>query len=581
MFSKHYQSELQFLRGMGKEFAATYPSMAGLLAERGGDPDVERLLEGFAFLAARVHERLDDAVPELVHQLAEILAPQLVRSIPAATVIEFLPVAGGLRTRLTVPAGAELASVPVDGVSCRFRTSAPVELVPVALQDAVLDQAIGAAPCLRLTLQCAAPALPSVFQDEGIRFFIQGDLPLASTVLLWMARHLVEVRVKALTSGRELSLGPGAVQLPGFGPELPLLPWPPLAPAAYRSLLEYFTLPQKFLFFDVRGLGAARPQAEERFELAFQFSRPPELPGRIGRDVFRVNCAPVVNLFAASGDPIRVEAPGEEHLVRAAGMDPRHVEVFSIDAVTGAPDPAGRRRDYPSFASFAHGRSGSPACYHRLRLQRSSIDDGIDAYLSVLTPRDGGPGPAEEVLSTELTCTNRSLAGRLRLGEVTVSTQTSPTVARFRNVLPVTYPARPPLGGDLQWRLLSHLAASRASLGRAGTLRRALELYNFPALADQSAGRANQLRIDGIRAVEAAQAHRLVRGALVAGGRMQVLLDEGHFAGPGDAFVFGGVLDAFLGAHAPMNTFVELALRLEPSLREYTWTPRSGTRPLL
>src|SRR5512140_2711483 len=102
MFSKHYQSELQFLRGMGKEFAAAYPSVAGLLAERGGDPDVERLLEGFAFLAARIRERLDDAVPELVHQLAEILVPQLVRPIPSATVVEFLPLAGALRTRLTV-----------------------------------------------------------------------------------------------------------------------------------------------------------------------------------------------------------------------------------------------------------------------------------------------------------------------------------------------------------------------------------------------------------------------------------------------------------------------------------------------
>jgi len=80
--------------------------------------------------------------------------------------------------------------------------------------------------------------------------------------------------------------------------------------------------------------------------------------------------------------------------------------------------------------------------------------------------------------------------------------------------------------------------------------------------------------------VEAAAARRLVRGAPVGGTRFAAVLDEAHFAGPGDAFLFASVLDAFLGAQAPVNTFVELAVRLEPSQREYTWTPRSGTRTL-
>src|SRR5512141_2299308 len=99
MFSKYYQSELAFLRGMGKEFAAAHPELAGLLAERGGDPDVERLLEGFAFLSARIRERLDDAVPELIHDLTEILLPHYLRPVPACTVVEFQPVAGALRAR--------------------------------------------------------------------------------------------------------------------------------------------------------------------------------------------------------------------------------------------------------------------------------------------------------------------------------------------------------------------------------------------------------------------------------------------------------------------------------------------------
>src|SRR5512141_2881929 len=99
MFSKYYQSELAFLRGMGKEFAAAHPNLAGLLAERGGDPDVERLLEGFAFLAARIRERLDDAVPEVIHDLTEVLLPHYLRPVPACSVLEILPNPGALRAR--------------------------------------------------------------------------------------------------------------------------------------------------------------------------------------------------------------------------------------------------------------------------------------------------------------------------------------------------------------------------------------------------------------------------------------------------------------------------------------------------
>src|SRR5512133_3510723 len=124
MFSRHYQGELAFLRAMGKEFAAPHPTIAGLLSERGGDPDVERLLEGFAFLTARTRERLEAGVPEIVHDLTEILAPQYRRPGPAASIVEFPPITGVLRARANVPAGTEIGSVPVDGISCRFRTSA-------------------------------------------------------------------------------------------------------------------------------------------------------------------------------------------------------------------------------------------------------------------------------------------------------------------------------------------------------------------------------------------------------------------------------------------------------------------------
>src|SRR4051812_22460459 len=201
MFSKYYQSELGYLRATGKDFALRNPSLAGLLAERGGDPDVERLLEGFAFLTARIRERIDDCVPEIVHDLTEMLLPHQLRPVPAASIVEFSPTPGALRARARVPRETELAATSYEGTGCRFRTSADVDLLPVTVQDVVLDQSVGSSPRIRVQLQAAQAALPAVFQPEGLRFFIQGEMPLASTLLLWVCRHLVGVQVRGLASG--------------------------------------------------------------------------------------------------------------------------------------------------------------------------------------------------------------------------------------------------------------------------------------------------------------------------------------------------------------------------------------------
>src|SRR5262245_30102481 len=135
MFNKYYQDELTYLRELGREFAGAYPAIAPLLAEKGGDPDVERLLEGFAFLTGKIRQKLDDELPEVIHSVAALLFPHYLRQIPAASIIEFTPLPNVVREKLTVARNAEVGSVPVDGTSCRFRTTQDVELLPLAIED--------------------------------------------------------------------------------------------------------------------------------------------------------------------------------------------------------------------------------------------------------------------------------------------------------------------------------------------------------------------------------------------------------------------------------------------------------------
>jgi type VI secretion system protein ImpG len=195
--------------------------------------------------------------------------------------------------------------------------------------------------------------------------------------------------------------------------------------------------------------------------------------------------------------------------------------------------------------------------------------------------RLGEGGMKPEVLSLEVMATNRLLPAQLKLGEISSSTSTSPTQATFRSIVAVSRPVRPPLGTELHWRIIAHLAANRVSLGNAEVLRGLLALYNVQGLTDQLAGRANTLRIEAVREARAAIARWLVLGAPVRGTRVELELDEAGFAGVGDAFLFGCAVDDLLAAQASLSSFAELAVRLQPTQREYTWSPRNGHRTLL
>ncbi len=578
MFSKYYQSELSYLREMGRAFAVANPSLAGLLAERGGDPDVERLLEGFAFLSAQIRERTENAVPEVIHGLVDLLLPHYLRPLPACSIVEFTPQPRALRGRLQVPRGTEIAAAPLEQTSCVFRTTADLDLLPLSLLDAAVEYPSAAAPVLRLLLQFGEQGRAELIRARRLRFFLHGEMPLSTTLFLWLFRHCRGVLLRDPASNApSVRLAPGVLRPLGLDPSEALFPWPAMAPRGFRLVQEFFTLPQKFLFFEVGGLEAV-PPAKDQLELRFEFDRPPPLPARVGREAIRLHCAPVINLFRCEGEPLRLEAPGQEHLVRAAGLNPLHMEIYSIDSVVGV--RAGGPRDvYQPFVDFRHADE-KRACY-RVRRAPSPINDGIDAYLALVTPRDVSPNLEPETLSLELTCTNRSLPSQLRIGDLSVPTATSPTIARFSNLLPVSKPARPPLGSELHWRLLSHLSLGHRSLAKPEALRALLSLYNFQIQGDYPMARANALRLDSIRGVQCTEARRFLQGAPVRGQRTVVELDEAGFAGPGDLFLFGWILDELFANNLTLNSFNELSVRFFPSRMEYGWPARSGSQPLL
>ncbi len=489
MFDRTYQEELAFLREMGREVAARRPGLCDALASPGADPDVERLLEGFAFVAARIRERADDAVPEAIEAIAEVVAPFALEPVPASTVVELTPRASLVPDRVAIARGASFGTRPIDGVRAELRSTTGAEVSPIVLTRAVLDDARADAPAIVLSVHAPRSALDGLHGGKPLRAFLHGPLPLTSTIACWIAQHLDSVTYR--TRAGEHVLGATATLV---DPDAePHLPWPDGAPDGARVLVETFYFPERHLFVDVGGLERV-PAAlrSESAELVLRFRRPPPLPERLPEDAFRLHCVPAINLFPCDAEPIAWEDDRADVPLRAAGLPGTGAEVFDVESVTGLREGARKRESYASFATFGHLRAQGG--FFALRRARSPLDGGIDTFL-----RLGGPRPrGRETLSISMRCTNRRLAAKLRAGDVCVPNGRSPGMASFTNLTGVGPSASAPVGDELLHRLVGLSRAGALSRLSPESLRAYASLFAVREESDVARARASAAHVDAI-----------------------------------------------------------------------------------
>lgn len=575
-FSHYYKSELAFIHELARGFAEANPATAGLLKERSSDPDVERLIEAFAFQAAGIRARMDSVMPDIVHGLAELLLPHYLRPLPAATIVEFAPNLRALRSRHRLPAGRALTTKPVEGTACRFRTCFDVDLLPLEISDATVDDGIAAKPVLRMTLRLSEAGKGALPECSRLRIFLHhGEPTLPATLMLWFARHLTGVTVQGGGGEAPVQLGKQAVELVGLSRALQVLPWPETAPSGFRLLFEYFTLPSRFHFIDLIGLDRVRGGGPD-ITVNFEFARPPSLPSAVKRENLRLYCTPALNLFEATAEPLVYSPLEREHLLRVDGVDPRHMEICEVRSVVGVGRGANLRRTFLPFYRFAHAGAGARgAPFYSLR-RSPAIDGGVDTFITLDEPRGAPPPAHEESISIELLCTNRHLPRGLQPGAVTESAPGS-MYRGYENITPVTAPVRVPLGNDALWRLLSHLALGQRGLADVESLRAMLGLYNVQGLNQMEDGRINERQIEAIRKVSREMVTRLVYGVPIRATRTRVELDEAGFPSIGNAFIFSALLSELSGSLVELNAASEVVATLSASKLEFPWPVQIGT----
>ena len=607
---QYYERELTYLRRLGAEFGRRYPKVAsGLLLEptRSDDPNVERLLEGFAFLAARVHLKLDDEFPQITEALLDTVYPEYTRPVPSMSLVQFEldPEQGKLTTGYRIPRETLLHSRPVSGITCRFRTCYDTTLWPFEVTDAgwiaphQLDPPVrgtAAVAALRLVLRCPPDITFAQLQLDTLRFYLNAEPNVAATLYELLCHNCTQIQLRqpGRAGAREpLALPPGVLRPVGFELDEGILPVPRRSFLGYRLLTEYFAFPEKFFFLDLAGLECVRSAGfGSVLEIAFlvaNFERSERrslLEGAIARDTIRLGCTPIINLFPLTSEPVLLNQRRPEYQVVADARRRHAIGVYSVEEVVAVTP----RRDAPirfePLYSLRHGQSanGERHFWKAARRPRGwRMDEQSDVFLSFVDGDAAVSTPELDAVTARLLCFNENLPTRLAIGDPQGDFELpgGGPVRRVVGLVNPTVPIEPQGGSPMLWKLVSLLSLNFVSLVEEGpgALQELLRLHNVRGSA------AGEKQIDALIGVHAAVTYARVGGdhgvAFARGHEIEIELDEEQFVG-GGVYLFGSLLDRFLGLYTSLNSFTVLRLRTRQR-REVLkgWPPRAGWKALI
>lgn len=619
---RYYETELQHLREMGGEFARDFPKVAGRLGletHACADPYVERLLEGFSFLAARVQLKIDAQFPRFTNHLLELVYPHYLAPTPSMAVVQLHPDMdeGSLAQGFTVARGAALHSQlgKDDHTACEFRTAHAVTLWPIALSAASYSPcgsqidgidlgrfgAVKAA--LRLRLRAGAGLDLNELTLDDLPLYLRGGgatAPHLLEALLAQAAGIVVRPVGAAADGGWPAFMPrSALRAIGSDDADALLPASPRTFQGYRLLQEYFALPQRFMFVELCGLGAALSRcAAPEIEVIVLFARHDPLLDTVTAANFGLHCTPAINLFPKRADRVHLTDQQSEYHVVPDRTRPMDFEIYQVRGVTGYGSGADAVQTFASFYRANDLQAAQPGAYYQLRRDPRRLSDrqrrqgprssyiGSEIFLSLV---DAGAAPFRSdlrQLGVDTLCSNRDLLLTMPLGsgKTDFTVDSGAPVRSVRCVAGPTVPAPSHAEGETAWRLASHLSLNYLSLLDHDGDEGATALRDLLRLYCGSADSAAHKQVDGVRSVRAESIVRRlpVPGPITYGRGIQVTvtLDEAAFEGSG-IYVLGMVLEQFFAKYASLNAFTETVLRSVSRGVVMSWPARMGRCEIL
>ncbi len=617
---KYYEQELQFTREMGKEFAQRYPGVAQQLDLDNfecADPYVERLLEGFAFLSARIQLKLDAEFPKFTQHLLETVYPHYLSPIPSMSIMQFVPdLAGGVSEQgFNLPKGTELRGKLAKNTQtrCKYHTAHDVKLWPIRIMEASY-LSLGEASYyvksqddirsgIKLRLKTAGE-MPFQMLSElnNLVFYLDGGGEIPNRVYELLFAYTESIVIQP-ASGKfnpawTRTLSANCIQTVGFKTEQALLPYTDISFQGYRLFQEYFNFPQRYLFFDLQNLSSAIQRCEQdELEIIFLFNEENKLlQDVLSAKNFSLNCTPAINLFKKSANHIRLSDRSTEHHVIPERTKPMDYEVYAISNVLGFDKNLQEKQQFrPFYACEGDDSVDGHQAYYSLRREprlhtsnRQSSNDyiGTEVFISLVDASETPYSADLKQLAIGLTCTNRNLPqySRSENGKTPFTMQDDGPIERVYSLTGLTAPKPPHPEGEVAWRLISQLSLNYLSLLDQDQQKGAAALRQLLSLYSHNTSAKTRKQINGILSVESRQIVRRIPGGgpITFGRGVEIVLTckDSAFEGSG-VFLLGSIIEQFFSKYVSLNSFTQTVLKTVERGMIKRWPIRIGTKAIL
>ena len=618
---QYYNRELQHVREMGAEFAREFPKVAGRLGIENlecADPYVERLLESFAFMAARVQLKIDAEFPRFTQHLFELIYPHYLTPLPSMMVVQLEPSLSdpSLADGEVVPRGSALKAIEVAGerTACEYRTGHDVTLWPLELTEVRyfssaaglanlnVDGLSGVRAGVRLRFRSTAGAFDEMAL-ESLPVFLTGggDVPKTLYEQLLANSQGVVIRPKGGSNPWQMRLPGSAIRRHGFEAEQSLLPYGRRSFDGYRLLQEYFAFPERFLFVELTGLGPAlRRCSGTEIEVFVLLNRSVGwLEQALDVAHLALFCAPAVNLFPKTADRVHTDRAKFEYHVLADRTRPIDLEVHSVTAVRGFSGGADAVEEFaPFYTARDHLDHHERGAYFTVRREprlvsararrqgtRSSYV-GSEVYVALVDGREMPLSSSLRQLEFATLCTNRDLPLQLTLGtgSTDFTLDLGAPVDAIRCLAGPTTPRQAAVLRAPAWALLSHLSLNYLSLVEEGEAAGAKLIRDMLALYGDANDVVVQKQIEGLKRIDSASIIRRLpaKGPITFGRGLEISLtcEEAAFEATG-AFLFGSVMEEFFSRYVSLNSFTETVLKTTERGEVMRWPARTGRRQRL
>ncbi|OOF56867.1 type VI secretion protein [Rodentibacter genomosp. 2] len=577
-----FRAELDFLKKDGQYFSKIYPHLSRFLSDEIVDPEAERIIESFAFLIARLKEKVQDNLPEITQSMIQLLWPNYLRPLPSCAILNFKPKERAITTKHIIPKGTFVSSKSVDGTACQFQTTMDVAVYPIVL-NSVKSVTGNESAVIELELENITDGDFASIQCDELSFYLSGSDYSALTCYQWIFNYLTRIFIK--TEEGIINLPPDIVSSVGFDKKESLIPYPDNAFDGYRLLQEFFFFPKKFYFFKLRKLHLYLNRlAGKNFKLFFEFDRSFPKDLKLTQADFSLYCAPVINLFEHDAIPINLNGEKELYPIIPTGFNREHFEIFDIRNVSGSKhlkDIGNKIYNYPKFESFEHTTSTGSKEYYKSTIKDNIEETRYDHFISFVSSSNKLLDTLRETISIDLDCTNNNLPELLGIGDICIPSQNTPSYIDFKNITLPVKTIRAVLDESVHWKLISNLSLNYLSLTRLDVLKEILLTYDFPAMNDVQSLRRTEKRLAGMESIVTRSIDKVIKGVVYRGQKSVLRIDSNHFLCEGELFLFGTLLAEFFRLYGTINSFHLLEVVNTSNNEIFKWEQKTSLQRLI